>query len=187
MNKFKFSKKRLKLIIQNKTLRITSILIIALLLMITILSFTGASFSKKVKLNEDQILDAKTQLAQLEQLVSKQEDNTAERIKNREFAPYTEIVPFIGLLESLFAIIDPSSEIRVKNQESEIYINRYADYEVQLNPRGKMEIFERALDELHKLKYLTKIVNFEMQYDPPEEGKPGEIKEVILTIRLYFD
>ena len=187
MSKFIFSKKMAKLLIQNRTLRSSVILIVLLLIMTIILLAIGMSYSKKIKMNEAQIQDAKAQLIQLQEIVTADEDGNAKKISGRNFAPYEEIVPFIGLLESLFAIIDPKSEISVKNEESEIYINRYADYDVQLRPTGKMDLFLKALDELHKSKYLTKIVSFNINYAPKEEGKPNEIQDVDLTIRLYFE
>lgn len=187
MNKSLFSKRTAQLIFQNRTLRTLFLLIALFLVMSLVLLFTGMSYSKKIEVNQIQIQDAETQLIQLQEIVTGTDDPATEKVNGRSFAPYDEIVPFIGLLESLFAIIDPESKINVKNEEKEIFVNRYADYEVQLKPAGKMSLFLRALDELHKAKYLTKIVSFNMNYTPEAQGKVNELQDVNLTIRLYFE
>ena len=187
MNKSFFSKKTPEAIIKDKTLRTTAILITLLLIASAGLTYTNASFSKKIEANQKQIEDSKMQLIELQNIASNEEGPIDEKVINRSFAPYSEIVPFISLLESLFAIIDPDSKINVRNNEKGISINRYADYEVVLKPIGKMELFLKALDELHKSKYLTKIVNFNMNYAPKDAGGRNELSDVNLTIRLYFE
>lgn len=187
MNKFKLTKETFTLIIQNKVLRISFLVISTMFILSITLLYAGTSFAKKVQVNYGQIQDAQSQLIQLQKIVNTEDNEIAGKTEGREFATYDQIVPFIGLLESLFAIIDSESKITVKNQESEIYINRYADYEIQLSPRGKMELFLKALKELHEAKYLTKIINFTLNYTPTKDGAANAIKDATLTIRLYFE
>lgn len=187
MNKFLFTKKNVKLLIQNRLLRVSFLLTGILLILALALFLVSAEYSKKIQQNEAQIQDAEMQLIQLQKIANLEEGDLIAKTEGREFAPYDQIVPFIGLLESLFAIIDSESQITVKNKESEIYINRYADYEVHLKPDGKFQLFLKALDELHKSRYLTKIISFNLNYAPGEGGGPTTIKDAQLIIRLYFE
>jgi hypothetical protein len=62
-----------------------------------------------------------------------------------------------------------------------------ADYEVKLKPGEKMNLLLKALDELYKSKYITKVTQFDISYVPMEEGKENEIDEISIKIRLYFE
>jgi len=187
MSKFTFNKEISKLLIRNKTLRSSVMLIVLLLILTIVLLSLGISFSTKIEANAGQIQDAESQLFQLQQIVNEEADAELKKIENRKLAAEDEIVPFISLLENLFAIIDPESEIGLKSKENEIYINRYADYEVQLDDLSKMDLFLKVLDELHESKYLTKIVSFRLNYGVNEESNTNEIRKANLIIRLYFE
>ena len=175
------------MIMQQKTLRVTLLLIVVFSVTLITLLILNYSYGSKVSANEAQIQDAKNQLTQLESIVNSEESEMDPRIVGHTFAPYTEIVPYIELLESLFAIIDKDSKIVVRDKENQIFINRYADYEVTLQPGNKMPLLIKALDELQKSKYITKITQFAINYTPSETGKKNVVNEVSLTIRLYFE
>lgn len=181
------NRKMIGLIMQQKTLRVSLLLIFIFSVILIALVLLNLSFSNKVSANESQIEDAKNQLTQLENIVNTEEQTSDPRIAGRLFAPYDEIVPYIELLESLFGIIDKDSKIIVRDKESQIMINRYADYEVTLKPGNKMELLFKALDELHKSKYITKVTQFVINYAPAEEGTANVVDEVSLKIRLYFE
>lgn len=182
-----FNKKMIGLILEQKSLRISLLLSAALTIILITVIALNISFGNKVSANEKQIQDAQNQLTELEKIVNEEEGSMDPRIEGRIFAPYEEIVPYIELLESLFAIIDKDSKIIVRDKENEILINRYADYEVKLKPGNKINLLFRALDELHKSKYITKVTQFTINYMPVEEGGSNIIDEVSLTIRLYFE
>jgi len=181
------NKKMIGLIMQQKTLRVALLLILVFSITLTTLVFFNLSYSNKVSANESQIEDAQSQLTELESIVNAEEITSDPRIAGRAFAPYDEIVPYIELLESLFGIIDKDSKILVRDKENQILINRYADYEVKLKPGTKMGLLLKALDELHKSKYITKVTQFVVNYTPLDEGKGNMVDEVSIKIRLYFE
>lgn len=176
------------MIFQQKTFRVTILLSVVFVIISMILLGLNFSYHKKITSNERQIQDAQMQLRELQNIVSTEEaGDMNQRIMGRTFAPYDEIVPFIGLLESLFAIIDMKSNITVRDEEKQIFINRYADYEVRLNPGNKVDLFLKALDELYKSKYITKVTSFNINYSPDEKTSKNIIEDITLTIRLYFE
>lgn len=187
MNKNFFSKKTLAVILENKTLRTACILILLLVIITVVLTIINSGYSRKIEYNYIQIQDSQKQLTELQHIIDQEEEPIDNQAENRSFAPYDQIIPFISLLESLFAIIDPESKITIKNQEREIFINRYADYEISLRPGEKIDLFLKGLDQLYSLKYLTKITDLAATYKPDEAGEKNEIDLINLTIRLYFE
>jgi len=183
------SKKMIGLILKQKTFRVTLVLSATFLIIIIILNILNASYNKKITSNEKQIQDTIIQLEELEKIVNEDENEEAVNleIENRAFASYQEIVPFINLLESLFAIIDKESKILVRDNKDQILINRYADYEVTLKPGIKMDLFLKALNELHKSKYITKVTKFTINYIPDKQEAKNKINDINLTIRLFFE
>lgn len=180
------------MILQQKTLRVTILLIVILIVSCVALFATGYSFENKITENNKQIQDIQTQLKALQMAASEpvaetEAEVTNEKIMGRALAPYDQIVPFISFLESLFGIIDKESKITIRDDENQIMINRYADYEVKLKPGEKMDLFLKALDGLYKSKYLTKITNFEINYSPAEDGKDSKVESINLVVRLYFE
>jgi preprotein translocase subunit SecG len=188
MNSSFFSKKTTKLIIRDKILRTTAILIILFTGLSITLFIMNMSYKDKIADNQTQIDDARLQLQKLQSVIQTEEESERdERAVGRSFAPYEEIIPFISLLESIFAAIDPGSKVTIRDNEKQIYINRYADYEVTLNPGNKVELFYKALNDLYQAKYLTKIINYNLSYIPGENGSASRIGSASLTIRLYFE
>lgn len=182
------NKRIIGLVLRQKTVRV-ALLLSGILLVVCIGLFSFSySFNKKIAENDTQILDIQNQLKNLQMVASQPDPEiTEEAIKDRVLAPYDQIVPFISFLESLFAIIDKDSKITIKNEEDEIMINRYADYEVRLQPRDKMDILLKALDGLYESRYLTKITNFDVKYVPTEDEIGMEIGEISMVVRLYFE
>lgn len=182
------NKKTIGLILNQKTVRVTILLSVILIMACVALFAVSYSFNNKIADNNKQILEIQTQLKTLQMAASEPEaEVTNDRTIDQALAPYDEIVPFISFLESLFAIIDKESKITIKNEENQIMINRYADYEVKLNPGEKKDLFLKALDGLYKSKYLTKITNFKIDYLPTEDGKSSNIDNIDLVVRLYFE
>lgn len=175
------------MLLKQKALRVTVLLIVVFAIMSLILLGVNHSYREKITSNENQIQDIRMQLQELQKVIEEEEKIIDQRVSGRSFAPYEEIVPFISLLESLFAIIDNESRIAIKNEEDQILINRYADYEVNLNPGAKTDLFLKALNELYKSKYLTKVISFNINYAPDKEDSRNAIEDVSLTIRLYFE
>lgn len=186
MNKKFLEKKWIKLMIQDRILRLCIILILSFGILIIILLSTGSSYKKKVDLNLQQIADAELQLTKLEAALQLQEKSRDNRVIGRNFAPYEEIIPFINLLENIFGLIDRETKVTIKDNEKNIYINRYADYEVTLSHEANLPLLYKALDELQKSQFLTKTTSFNMKYKEDEKEKTNEIDEITLTIRLYF-
>lgn len=182
-----FNKKIIGLILKQKMLRVTLILSAIFIIIVITLVVFSQSYANKIASNQGQMQDIKMQLEELDEIVNEEEGVDDAKIGEHAFASYEEIVPFISLLESLFAIIDKESEILVRDKEGQILINRYADYEVKLKPGKKIDLFLKALNELHKSKYITKVTKFVINYVPDEEGDKNEMNEVNLTIRLYFE
>ncbi len=175
------------LILQQRALIVPLLLSAILFIIIIALVTLNFSYNKKIGTNEKQIQDIQMQLDSMEKIVAEEDDDAYEKIDGRALTPHQEIVPFINLLESLFAIIDKESKILVRDSENQILINRYADYEVTLNPGDKMDLFLKALNELQKSKYITKVTQFLINY-VPNKGEGGNVIDVInLTIRLYFE
>ena len=87
----------------------------------------------------------------------------------------------------LFGLIDPKAKISIKNEEKQILTNRYADYEITLTIGKKKELLFKALNELYQSAYLTRITNFNMEYNPIKNKEESELKKVNFTIRLYFE
>lgn len=188
MIKTSFSKKTIALALRQKIIRIMLILSLLLIVICAVLLAITFTYNNRIRANDAQISDVQTQLKNLQTEANATESAaTQETLQERALAPYDQIVPFINFLESLFAIIDKDSKITIKDEENQIRINRYADYNVVLSPGDKLDLFLKALDGLYKSKYLTKIINFEISYSPTDDGKNTKISEIDLTIRLYFE
>ncbi|MBU0705814.1 hypothetical protein KJ657_01285 [Patescibacteria group bacterium] len=181
------TEKILKFILQQRALRVTILLCVVFVIISITLFVVNSSYHGKITSNEEQIQDAQTQLTELRKTIGNEQEEIDQKIMGRTFAPYDEIVPYISLLESLFAIIDNESDITIKSEEKQILINRFADYEVKLKPGDKFDLFLKALDELYKSKYLIKITSFNINYSPQQEDHGNLIDDASLNIRLYFE
>ena len=172
---------------QKRILRILSALCIAGLIISIILISVSVSYNRKIASNDLIIQKAQDQLSNLQLLVAQSDQKEVkETIGNKEFATYEEVVPFIGLLESLFSIIDKDASITVKTPEEQIFMDHYADYEVNLKIGSKKDLFLKALDQLHSSRYITRIISFNLNYKPESEGGNNTLTDVLFDLRLYF-
>ena len=188
MKKAFFDIKVLKIVMKSKMLRILTVLSIAALIISIALISVSVSYNRKIAANDVEIEKAQEQLSTLQLLVSTgDEEEIQQKIGNKEFATYEEVVPFIGLLESLFAIIDKEASILVKTTEDQIFMDHYADYEVNLELKNNKELFYKALDQLHNSRYITRILSYNLNYKPESEGTRNTLTEVSFVIRLYFE
>lgn len=145
------------------------------------------AFQSRLASVENQILDTQKQISNLQGTISNDDEPISEEITQRRFAPYEDIVPFIGLLENLFGLIDSKAQITIKDEERQILANRYADYEVKLSIGNKKNVLFKALDELYRSKYLTRVMSFNMRYSTLKDQEGSALEEVTFVIRLYFE
>lgn len=180
--------KTLSIILKSKTLRVFSILSITfLILSITLASFAH-SYENKIKTNDTKVQLTQKKLSDLQYLVNiETESDDDEILELKSFATYEEVIPFITFLESLFAIIDPNSEVTLKSNEKQIFIDHFANYKVNLETGTKKELFFKALDELHNTQFITKLMGFTMNYRPTENNGGNELYEVEVDIRLFLN
>ena len=175
----------------NMLLRILGMLNVIFLIFIIVFLAIGFSYGEKILMNKQQIESSRQaleSLVTLAELKESKDEETLNILQKKSFAKYDEVVTFIAILESLFSTIDPKSEITVKSKEEQIYLDHYADYSVLLKVgEDKKELFLKALDELYNSRFITKIINFTINYKPPAEDNLNEMEQAELTIRLYLD
>jgi len=108
--------------------------------------------------------------------------------EKKSFSSYDEVIPFIAYLEKLFSAIDPEAQITIKSQEGQIFLDHFADYNVDLKmkPEGRDWLY-KALDQLYGSRFIVKPMSFTMYYNPPASGTGNsELQEIILVLRLYI-
>jgi len=107
--------------------------------------------------------------------------------EKKSFSSFEEVIPFIAYLEKLFSAIDPEAQITIKSQEGQIFLDHFADYNVDLKmkPAGKEWLF-KAMDQLYNSRFIVKPMSFTMYYNPLEGEAKNELQEIILVIRLYL-
>jgi len=176
-----------KIVMQKRILRVLSALCVAGFIISIILVSVSLAYNHKIDANDQTIEKAQDQLSKLQLLVAQSnQDVGKETIGNKDFASYDEVVPFIGLLESLFSIIDKDASILVKTPEEQIFMDHFADYEVNLKINNNKELFLKALDQLQSSRYITRIMSFNLNYKPETEGNSNTLKDVLFVLRLYF-
>lgn len=184
--------KTLAVIKNNMFLRILSILNIVFIIFISGFLIASLSFKNNVVENISEIETHKQTLESLE-LIAQQElngelDAASDILEKKSFAKYEEVIPFIAILESLFSTIDPKAEITIKSKESQIYIDHYADYQINLEVgEEKKVLFLKAFDELYNSRFITMIRNFSVIYKASEANDKNEFAEAEFIIRLYLD
>jgi hypothetical protein len=175
---------------RNKFLRVINILSIVMILGFITLAIINFSFKEKAAANINQIETNRQVARSLEAVLQNAGTVKAEEsiLTKKTFAEYDEVIPFVAMLEDLFSIIDPESEINIKGKEDEIYLNHYADYKVNLKvENGKKSLFFKALDELYNSKFITEVISFSVNYLPENEGDISQLNMADITIRLYLN
>jgi len=145
-------------------------------------------YGKKIDVNNLKIKQNEESLQSLQNLIlntNKNNDIDLNVFQNKSFADYDEVIPFIALLESMFAPVDPQAEISVKSQQDQIFLNHYADYKINLKFTQK-DLLYKALEELYSSRFITKITDFSMNYSQSEDGKINNFTSFEFTIRLFL-
>jgi hypothetical protein len=107
--------------------------------------------------------------------------------EKKSFSSFEEVIPFIAYLEKLFSAVDPEAQITIKSQEGQIFLDHFADYNVDLKmkPEGKEWLF-KAMDQLYGSRFIVKPMSFTMYYNPLQGEGKNELDEVLLVLRLYL-
>jgi len=181
-------KKIANAVLKNTIIRIMLLLTVLFVVIGGTLILTTFAFQNRLGSVESQILDTQKQIDNLQNTINTEETKPHdEKIIQRQFAPYEEIVPFISLLENLFGLIDPKAQISIRDEERQILANRYADYQVRLKIGNKKTVLFKALDQLYQSKYLTRIMSFNMEYSTIKDKNESVLDEADFIIRLYFE
>lgn len=176
-----------KIILKRKSLRVLGFLSVIFILLTIASVVADNSYKNKNVANKNEIQQTKDTLVNLQLLAAAEEegliDDKLSQIKL--FAEYEEVIPFITYLESLFTMIDPEAELTIKSQEKQIFIDHFADYKIILKIGAKKDLFFMALDELYNSRYITKLINFTMNYKR-DEDYTNQFTNAEITIRLYL-
>lgn len=185
------SKEKLKrttgAIMQNKPVRVMMLLTFLFIAINISLIIISVSYRNRSSEMDIEIEKVQAELKNIQKTVTEEVEPLDEENGKRTFAPYEEIVPFISLLENLFGLIDPEAQITIRNEESQILANRYADYEIKLNARNKEKLLFKALDELYKSKYVTRVVNSNIDYKLSPDTEINDLENASFVVRLYFE
>ena len=159
---YKVQSKIWPIIKNSKILRSLNLLIALLVLMIVVFASTSFSYRQKIQVNQKEIQANLVLHKSLQNIAQTNvQDMPEEDLSQiKFFAEFEEVIPFIAFLENLFSVVDPDAEIIIKNKESQIFINHFADYTVKLEIKGKKDLFYAALDELDKSRFITNILDF---------------------------
>ncbi len=168
-------------------LRTLSLLSIVFVALAVVFLFVNTSLASKIKANENLIAQNNQSVTGLQQLVFNSAGSNIDinLFKDKAFAGYEEVVPFIPYLEKLLLNVDSQAEVAIKSQEDQIFLDHYADYKLSMKVGDKNKLFE-AMDELHNSRFVTKIMNLTMHYKPNAEDDINGFADIELTIRLYL-
>ncbi len=186
MKKLNFRKIK-NTIFKNKPIRVMLLLTILFVAMNVSLMIMNVAYIGRADELKIEIQNIQKEIIKLQSTATEIGEVSEGENEQQILAPYEEIVPFITLLEDLFGLIDEEARITIKNEEEQIRANRYADYEVKMNINNKKKILFKALDELHKSKYLTRVIGLNMDYDQSADGEVNELTKTNLIIRLFFE
>jgi hypothetical protein len=177
------------IVLKSRVMRVLVLLGIIFLL-ISVALFIGGYRYRQEEVN----LRAETQkndltflgLQKMAEEEKKKESQTG-LFEKKSFASYDEVIPFIAYLEKLLSVVDPNVLVSIKNQEGEIFLNHYADYNVdlKLQPGGAENLFS-ALDLLYDSRFIVKPLDFSMSYNPLEGQATNVLGEVTLDFRLFL-
>jgi len=174
----------------NKFLRTINVLNLIMILGVIALLYTNFSYGAKIQANISGI-EASKQLAQSLDTTAQpsQATDTEESILTKKsFAKYENVIPFVAILENMFSVIDPESEVNIKGKEDEMYLNHYADYSVNLKvQKDKKPLFLQAFNELYNSKFITEVTSFSINYLPEIDESIENPDSADFTIRLYLN
>jgi len=159
------------------------------MVILTIVSISfNLSYRSKYQSNQDEILKNEQAYQNLQAVAQADVQALAEDdvFLKKSFADYEEVVPFIAFLESLFGVIDPKAEIIIKSKEEQIFLDHFADYTVQMEIRDTEDLLYKAFDELEDSRFITNLMNFEMNYKPVGDEGLNSLDNVEFTIRLFL-
>jgi hypothetical protein len=179
-------------VVRKSRLLRTLVLLCGLLFIVSIvlLAKGGSVRGEEAKIRT-QIQANQVSFENLQRMAKEEEKKAFQQslFEKKSFSSFEEVIPFIAYLEKLFSAIDPEARITIKSQEGQIFLDRFADYNVDLKmkPASREWLF-KALDQLHGSRFIVKPMSFTMYYNPPEGGVEGEneLGEVILVLRLYL-
>ncbi|QQR83177.1 hypothetical protein IPJ72_05225 [Candidatus Peregrinibacteria bacterium] len=108
-------------------------------------------------------------------------------VANKAFADFEEVVPFIGFLENLFVPIDPEVQVIIRGQQSQIFMDHYADYHVSFKiPESFDQTLYEALYEIEKSSFITKLMSLDLKYNVVDQGQRSRLSTIEMSIRLYL-
>jgi len=173
-----------EIIKKRKLLRTLSLLNAIFILFIIFFFSINLAYSKKIAANEKQVQQNEQDLQSLQKLVLNSGGAIdLEMFKDKSFADSDEVIPFIALLENMFSKADPQADIVVKSPDDQIFVNHYADYKVSLKISDKDALYS-ALDELYNSRFITKILDFSINY--PDDPKTPGFSIFEFTVRLFL-
>lgn len=180
--------KILPIVKKNKMLRTLSLLSIVFLVITVALIVIAFSYGEKTQANQSEIEKNLATFENLQSLIQQESGTSAKNalLQKKSFAEYEEVIPFITFLENLFAVIDPKVEITIKSHENQIFMDHFADYQIRLKAGQNKELFFKALEELYESRFITHMLNFEMDYKPTEDGKFNQLSQIEFVVRLFL-
>jgi len=164
------------------------LLAVIFLLLTSVFLLVNFSYGKKIQVNQKEIAKNEQALLALQRLILNSENGKGMDIslfQNKSFADYTEVIPFTALLENMFEKVDPEASISIKSHEDQIFADHFADYTIKLKVENK-EALLKAVEDLYNSRFITKVMNFSMDYTPTQNGKNNELSGIELSLRLYL-
>lgn len=175
--------------IKNKKILRTLSLLSAIFL-ISNLTLVGLnmSYGDKIEINQSEVERNLQTLNQFQQLVEQKEEVhfASNLFQKKSFANYDEVVPFIAFIENLFSAIDPKAEVTIRSQESQIFMDHYADYEIGVKVDGNVEALYKVLDVINDSRFITNLLRFSLDYKPVGEQQLNQMKIAQFSIRLFL-
>ena len=171
-----------------RTLRTLSLLLFIFLVSTLTMAGLNVSYRDKIEVNQSEVSKNLQTLNQFQQMVDQEEEVhfASDLFQKKSFANYDEVIPFIALIENLFSTIDPKAEVTVRSQESQIFMDHYADYEVSVKIDGNVEALYKVLDEINDSRFITNLLEFTLDYKPVGEGQLNQMKIAQFSIRLFL-
>lgn len=166
-------------------LRTLSLINAIFILLIIIFLSVNFVYGNKITINQKQVQQNEQNLQSLQKLILNQgSDIDLDIFQNKSFADFSEVVPFIALLENMLYKIDPEASIIIRSQDEQIFIDHFADYKISLKIGSDKTALYKALDELYNSRFITKILDFSINY--PEKDISDSDGRFEFTVRLFL-